>query len=277
MSRLTPMQRHQMRTQAAQASTTDALTGQQKALQWLHTQRGLLAALKSRQAREAHKAQVLPEIEPYLDGALAADTGTADPVIQYATVWALDAADWPLALKLGAYAIRHGIPMPDEFQRNAPTLIVDLMADAALAGRLTGADVEGYLADALTITEGQNMPDQTRAKAHKAIAYGLAGKTTLAGRAGDWKGLSDVTLAMALRHLTTAEQLDPNAGVKKDIAAVQKLLTAAKHNTHTTDTTTAEAASKTPGRAPGAGGAKTTPKPAAKKAAPRKTTAKKTT
>ena len=269
MSRITPMQRHQMRTRATQATTADALTGQQRALQWLHTQRGLLSALQSRQAREAHKTQVLPEIEPYLIGALDADTGAPDPVLQYATVWALDAADWPLAIRLGAYAIRHGIPMPDEFQRNAPTLLLDLMADAALTGRMQGADGVGHIVNALAITEGQNMPDQTRAKAHKAIAYGLAGKTTLAGQSGDWKGLRAPTLRMALDHLTQAEQLDQNAGVKKDIAAVQKLLAA-------TNTTPAEAAEKPPGREPGASkpAAKTTAKTTAAK---KRTTAKKTT
>ena len=113
--------------------------------------------------------------------------------------------------------------------------------------------------------------------AHAATAAPAAAPppslSTLAGQAGSWAGLAPNVLAMALDHLQRAEQLDPKTGVKKDIAAVQKLLQKAEQ----TDTTTAEAANKTPGRAPGAGGAKTTTKPAAKKAAPRKTPAKKTT
>ena len=165
MARLTPMQRHQLRTQAAQASTTQAATGQQRALQWLHTQRALLSALQSRQAREAHKAQVLPEIEPYLHGVLEADTGAVDPVVQYAAVWSLDAGEWQLAIDLGQYAIRHGIPMPDEFQRNAPTLLLDLLADAALTGAMARDEINLHLPVAIAITEGQNMPAQTRAKA----------------------------------------------------------------------------------------------------------------
>ena len=71
------------------------------------------------------------------------------------------------------------------------------------------------------------MPDPARAKVHKAIAYGLAGKTMLAGQAGDWAALDAAALQMALQHLTQAEQFDPECGVKKDIAAVQKLLRAA--------------------------------------------------
>lgn len=273
MATLTPMQRHQLSTQAAAGEQDATLDGNQRALRWLHTQRGLLAALQSRQAREAHKAKVLPEIELYLQGVLAADSGAPDPVVQYATVWAMDAGDWDLATRLTAYAMRHGLPMPDEFKRGPAALLCDLLADAILGARLLGAEAATMMQDAINLTAEADMPDQTRAKAHKAIAYGLAGKTTLAGQAGSWAGLAPAVLTMALDHLQRAEQLDPKTGVKKDIAAVQKLL----QKTEQTDTTTAEAANKTPGRAPGAGGAKTTTKPAAKKAAPRKTTAKKTT
>lgn len=276
MARLTPVQRHQLKVSAAADTAAGATTASQRAMQWLHTQRALLSALQSRQAREAHKAQVLPEIEPYLREVINNDTGTADPVVSYGTVWALDASHWQLALDLGEYVIAHGIAMPDEFQRNAATLIVDLMADAALAGRMQRADVDDYINAALSITKEANMPDQTRAKAHKAIAYGLAGKTTLAGQAGSWAGLTAANLSMALDHLTIAEQLDQNAGVKKDIAAVQKLLAKAEQQakadppaaaTNTTDTTTAEAAAKTTASEAVASG-----KPAANKATTKATT-----
>lgn len=224
MPQLSPMQQHQMRVNAAQAGDTAALSEQQRALKWLHTQRALLSGIQSRQEREAHKARVMPEIEPYLQGALAADAGQPDPVLTYCTVWALDAGLWRLALDLGRYAVRHGLPMPDEFQRNAPTLLADLMADAALIGRIPAADAPALLEQTLNIIEGANMPDQARAKTHKAIAYGLAGKTTLAGQPGDWASLSAATLELALHHLIAAEKLDPNCGVKKDIAMTRKLL-----------------------------------------------------
>ena len=234
MSRLTPMQQHQQRVRAAAVGTTEALNEQQRAMQWLHTQRALLASLSSRQSREEHKAQVLPEIEPYLRGVLQADSGEPDPVVSHAAVWALDAGNWPLALELGAHMIKHSLPAPDEFKRSAATLLCDLMADAALTGRMSTEDLKnGWLDDALRITQGADMPEQTRAKTHKAIAYGLAGKTTLAGQPGDWKGLSADQLRTALDHLNHADKLDQNAGVKKDIAAVQKLLAAAEPATTT--------------------------------------------
>ena len=229
---LSPVQAHQMRIRAAQAGQTAALDEAQRALHWLHVQKGLLSGIRSHQARHAHKAQVLPEILPYIDGVLAAaqkldEAGQAvpaDPVVAHAAVWAIDAGDWPLAVRLAAHLIQHGLPMPDEFERTAATAFADMMSEAALYGRLPAGLAADYMRQVAALTQEHDMPDQSRAKVHKAIAYALAGKTLLAGQAGEWAGLDAATLAMALQHLTQAERLDADCGVKKDIAAVQKLL-----------------------------------------------------
>lgn len=233
---LSPVQAHQMRIRATQAGQTAALDEAQRALHWLHVQKGLLSGIQSHQARHAHKAQVLPEILPYIDGVLdaaykleeAGQAVPADPVLAHCAVWAIDAGDWPLAVRLAEHLIQHGLPMPDEFERTAATAFADLMSEAALYGRLPAGLVAHYMQQVAYITREQDMPDQTRAKVHKSIAYGMAGKTMLAGQAGDWAGLDAATLQMALQHLTKAEQFDPECGVKKDIAAVQKLLAKAE-------------------------------------------------
>ena len=229
---LSPVQAHQMRVRATQAGQTAALDEAQRALHWLHAQKGLLSGIQSHQARHAHKAQVLPEILPYIDGVLAAahkqaqagQAVPADPVLAHCAVWAIDAGDWPLAVRLAAHLIQHGLPMPDEFERTAATAFADMMSEAALYGRLPAGLAADYMRQVAALTQEHDMPDQSRAKVHKAIAYALAGKTLLAGQAGEWAGLDAATLAMALQHLTQAERLDADCGVKKDIAAVQKLL-----------------------------------------------------
>lgn len=229
---LSPVQTHQMRIRAMQAGQTAALDEAQRALHWLHVQKGLLSGIQSHQARHAHKAQVLPEILPYIDGVLAAaqklaEAGQAvpaDPVLAHCAVWAIDAGNWPLAVRLAAHLIQHGLPMPDEFERTAATAFADMMSEAALYGRLPAGLAADYMRQVAALTQEHDMPDQSRAKVHKAIAYALAGKTLLAGQAGDWAGLDAATLQMALQHLTQAERLDADCGVKKDIAAVQKLL-----------------------------------------------------
>ena len=220
-----PVQAHQMRIAAASATAESAQTTNATAARWLYDQRNLLAGLQSAQAREAHKAQVLPEIRPYLDGVLQANAGGADAIVSHCAVWAIDAGDWPLAIELAAYVVRHSLAMPDDFKRNAPTTMADMLADAALAGRMPASIAPQLLANLLDITADANMPDQTRAKNHKAIAYGLAGKTTRAGEPGDWSKVSPAALQLALHHLQLAEQLDDKCGVKKDIQAVSRLLT----------------------------------------------------
>ena len=249
---LSPVQAHQMRVRATQAGQTAALDEAQRAMHWLHAQKGLLSGIQSHQARHAHKAQVLPEILPYIDGVLAAahkqaqagQAVPADPVLAHCAVWAIDAGDWPLAVRLAEHLIQHGLPMPDEFERTAATAFADLMSEAALYGRLPAGLVAHYMQQVAYITREQDMPDQTRAKVHKSIAYGMAGKTMLAGQAGEWAGLDAATLAMALQHLTQAERLDADCGVKKDIAAVQKLLAQAAPEAPAEAEAEAEAAEK---------------------------------
>ena len=231
MARLTPMQAHQMRVNAQQHSQQAAEGAQPRALKWLYDQTVILRGIQSTASKEAHKAQVLPEITPYLEGVMQADSGQPDAIFATCTVWAIDAAcaepaHWPQAMHLIAYAVRHALPMPDQFKRNAPTLVVDLCADAALAGRIPAAIAPQLLAALLDLTEGANMPDQSRAKNHKAIAYAMAGRTTKAGEPGDWASVSTGGLQVALDHLTEAERLDEKCGVKKDIGTVQKLLKA---------------------------------------------------
>lgn len=218
-----------MRVHAQQHSQRQADGEQPRAHKWLYDQTAMLRGIQSATGKEAHKAQVLPEITPYLEGVLQADTGAPDVVMATATVWAIDAAMaqpslWPQAVQLAAYVVRHDLPMPDQFKRNAPTLVVDLCADAALAGRIPKTIAPQLLASLLDLTQGANMPDQTRAKNHKAIAYALAGRTNKAGEPGDWANASTGALQTALEHLTEAERMDAGSGVKKDIQAVQKLL-----------------------------------------------------
>lgn len=231
--RMTPVQAHQMRVNAQQQGEQAATSEKLRAQQWLYHQTALLRGLQSTAAREAHKALVLPEIAPYLTGILDADSGQPDDIVTTCTVWAIDAAChgsgiWTLATNLADYVIRHDLPMPDQFKRNAPTLVADLISDAALAGRIPAPLARNVLSQVLDMTTpadiAARMPDPARAKLHKAIAYALAGKTTKASDPGDWTTCTPGALRQAIKHLTQAETLDEKSGVKKDIQAVQKLL-----------------------------------------------------
>ncbi len=89
------------------------------------------------------------------------------------------------------------------------TVLAEEMADAAQSAMLaaTGFDAD-LLLQTLELTDGLDMPDQSRARLHKAIGAVL----------------SESNPASALNHLNHALQLDPRCGVKKDKQQLERRL-----------------------------------------------------
>ncbi|PAX30353.1 terminase endonuclease subunit [Klebsiella pneumoniae] len=112
------------------------------------------------------------------------------------------------ALEIGRHALRHGWVMPLG-NRNVQTVLAEEMADAAQSAMLaaTGFDAD-LLLQTLELTDGLDMPDQSRARLHKAIGAVL----------------SESNPASALNHLNHALQLDPRCGVKKDKQQLERRL-----------------------------------------------------
>lgn len=161
------------------------------------------------------KRGFLPEYRPYVAGVLAADSGGQDDVLATLMLWCLDVGAWPAALEIAAYGIRHGLAMPEGLKRDLPTTLVEEIADSALV--LCGAQdaagagaLAGPIQDALELTGESDMPDEVRAKAHKAL--GLIFKDTAPAR--------------AVEHLETALTLDPKSGVKTELTRLRKALDA---------------------------------------------------
>jgi len=143
---------------------------------------------------------LLPKYAAWADGVLAAGGGQQDDVLMYVMLWRIDAGDYAGALEIGRHALRHGWVMPLG-NRNVQTVLAEEMADAAQSAMLAAAPFDAdLLLQALDLTTGQDMPDQSRARLHKAIGAVL----------------SDSHPASALNHLTHALQLDSRCGVKKD-------------------------------------------------------------
>lgn len=165
-----------------------------------------LRAIKSMAARAEAKRDLIPGYRPYVDEVLAADTGRQDPVVVMMMIWSLDVGDWPAVLRLAAYVIGHGLAMPDGFDRDAVTWLVEELARAA---EIDPAALPA-LDSAMRLTEGQDMHDQVRAKALKVL--GLA--------------VEDTDPGLALDRLEHAYRLDRGAGVKKALDRVRKRLAA---------------------------------------------------
>lgn len=203
---------HFQRLAAAQAGekTADIVVGTQYELMLakLAEDRRRLKAVQSIERKADVKRQLLPEYQPWLDGVLNGDSGQQDDVLTTCMVWHIDVGNLAEALRLADYVIAHNLALPDQYQRSSGCLIAEECADYAL--RLKDgidADTLMYLLAADKITTAQDMPDEVRAKLHKAIGYGY-----------DQSGQKE----LALEELRRALELNDKVGVKKDIERIER-------------------------------------------------------
>jgi hypothetical protein len=213
---MTPARRHWLKATAAEKpATRQNANGYELMLAKLDEDRRRLHAIQSTQRKVAVKRELLPEYSPWVDGVIKGDHGQQDDVFMTVMLWRIDIGDLAGALPLARYAIRHALVMPDRFKRSVGCLLAEEFADNTLLGdpthRAAGADA---LAECLALVADQDMPDEVRAKLHKARAYALL-------------ACQDVTPPMqteALAHLQTALLLHDKVGVKKDIEQLEREL-----------------------------------------------------
>lgn len=215
-----PARKHFARASAAKAAgavvsgreqTGDSYELHKRAL-W--EARQSLKGIKSVQAKAAKKRTLLPEFLPYVEGVLAEGKGAQDDVLLTMLVWCIDTGELDKALEIGAYAVRHKLDMPDQFDRDTVTVIAEEVADAVRlkiedhGGEVDAPALVDLMRRALDIVDGHDMHDQVKAKLHKSYGYALRA-------AGDNND--------ALDQLKQALALNDRAGVKQDIQQLEKL------------------------------------------------------
>lgn len=210
---LSPARRHFLRVSGAQSTGPLALAGAPAGnpydlmLAKLHSDRVRLKAVQSIERKALVKAELLPDYFPWVDGVLAGDRGSQDDVLATVLVWAIDAGAFGRALDIAEYALRHGLVLPDQYERPIATVLADEIADKALVALRADQPFDAeVLSRTNALTADRDMPDQARAKLLKALGMAL--------RSADRK-------ADALAALSRALELNPNAGVKRDIAALE--------------------------------------------------------
>lgn len=212
-----PARRHFLRVSAARAAEQDAArqaithgNTRDLMLAKLYADSQTLRGIQSTEAKIAKKRELLPDYLPYIDGILQADAvPVPDNVLMTVMVWALDVADYKLALRIAGHALEHNLPMPDRFKRNAATLLAEQVADAQLAATTKGDALDGeLLVDVAAMVDGKDMPDQVRAKLFKAL--------------GNFYESTDAS--SALECYTRAFALDNRVGVKKELERLQRKL-----------------------------------------------------
>lgn len=175
---LSPARQHRLRVQAEQAAREGGsvrhASGYDLMLLQLAEDRRRLKGVQSTVKKAEIKVELLPKYAAWAEGVLAAGGAQQDDVLMYVMLWRIDAGDYAGALEIGRHALRHGWVMPLG-NRNVQTVLAEEMADAAQSAMLaaTGFDVD-LLLQTLELTDGLDMPDQSRARLHKAIGAVLS-------------------------------------------------------------------------------------------------------
>ena len=220
-------QRHRMRVlagQAASAHGSQALTPAAGIyalmMSTLVDDMRRLKEIESLERKISVKADLLPKYRDYLDGILAADAGGQDEIVTTLMVWHLDVCDFARGLEIAGYVIKHELALPERYNRKIAALLLDEIGDSVLAGRVP-LDVTtlGALQMLAVLTEGQDAPDQARAKLHRAMGDTLA---ALAGPEPTGNRLEMVRAA--LQQLRRAVSLHDKVGAKKDIELLERTI-----------------------------------------------------
>lgn len=190
------------------ADQNKAMNNYELMLKLLHEHKRRLKTVQSSERKAEVKAQFIPEYRDYLAGVIHAGTGQQNDVLTTVMLWCIDAGEYSEGLDLAEYVLTHEIDMPDQYERTAPTLVTEEVANQALKfiDSETPVAIE-HLERVSNMVAELDIYDQVRAKLMKAmgITYGKGGDN---GR--------------AIAHLKKALELDEKSGVKKLIQEFEK-------------------------------------------------------
>ncbi|MDH1660046.1 phage terminase small subunit [Stenotrophomonas sp. GD03777] len=221
----TPASRHVKRAlaskEAARTAGSNLMEGttiyQQMQVR-LASDRARLKQIQSTQGKAQLKVALLPSYAPYLDGVLSADAGGKDDIVSTLMLWHFDAGLFDAGLDIARYVLAHGLDMPDTHKRTAACVVAEEIGLAALNALKTSAPFDLNVIDrAATLTEGQDMPDEVRARLLLARGRSLLATDTEAAP------LSADAVAQAIEDLRTAIQLHDSCGGKEDLKRAERL------------------------------------------------------
>ncbi|QRQ88519.1 terminase endonuclease subunit [Cupriavidus oxalaticus] len=220
-----PARNHFLRVSAQRAAASAEAenplrhaSGHELMLAQLAEHKRQLKLIQSIERKAEAKRAMLPAYAAWVQGVLEADAGVQDEVFMSVMVWNIDVGDFAGALPLASYAIRHGLVMPDQYQRTTACLIAEeysaMTLKAVEAGQPVDVETLGHVG---MLVNDQDMPDEVRAKLHKAVGYANAAlvDSTPPDRQQDRR-------EFALRNLRRALELHDKVGVKKDIERLER-------------------------------------------------------
>ncbi|MGO1072718.1 phage terminase small subunit [Lysobacter sp. CA199] len=181
-----------------------------------------LKELQSIERKIEFKRRVLPEYEPWVEGALASGRGAQDDVLMTVMLWRIDAGDLDGALRIAEYALAHGLSMPDQYKRDLATTVVEEISDQALKELAEGKAAPWQaLSRANELTHERDMPDQVRAKLYKACGLEML---RIVDEPSDDPTAGRMRAEAALDFLRRAVRLFEKVGVKKEIERLERYI-----------------------------------------------------
>lgn len=188
-----------------------------------------LKEIQSIERKIEAKRQMLPEYEAWIEGVLAAAAesgqGVQDEILATIMIWRIDVGDYEAALPLAEYVLRWKLALPERYARTAPTLIVEEMAGAALSRLGQGEPFpSGVLEYLELLSEGEDMPDEVRAKLHKARGVEVMPKPEAEDDTNGPAGAVRAAREDALAAFKRARQLHEKCGVTKLIEQIERAL-----------------------------------------------------
>jgi Phage small terminase subunit len=215
---------------------TDAATNEAKLmLVKLTSDRAALKTYQSGELRAKAKADLLPDYQDWLDGLIAdpeaLPVGERNDVLFYAMIWHLDCREIARALELAELVLARKVEVPSSsFKRTPGCLIAEEVAERAFDALRADAAYfdQDWIAQAMLLTEAEDMPDEARAKLFKASALfderkidalEAAGGPQADGSAGAYAALIFSAKASAVRAL----ELNSGCGVKKLLEKLDRL------------------------------------------------------
>lgn len=192
----------------------------------LQEDRRRLKGLQSVEAKVKLKRDLVGKYDAWVAGILDASASTGqgiqDEVLATALMWRLDIGDYAAALPLAEYVLRFGLVLPDHIARQPAVYVAEEVAEAALRNLAANEPFPADVIDQVgRLTQSFDMPDQVRAKLHKAAGLELITRLDAIGESGV-AGAKLHAASEALNHLRRALQLDDKVGVKKQIERLER-------------------------------------------------------
>ena len=183
-----------------------------------------LRTIQSVERKIVAKAGMIGRYRAWLAGALAASPPVQDDIVGTMLVWAIDIADWTLALELGDHVLAARLALPERYKRGAAVLLAEEVAESAL--RVRAGVPRAVLEETLALTADHDMPDQVRAKLKKAtgLAFKAAAEAFDPNAESGVAGGKPALIRAAITQFERALALNSTCGVKKLITQLEREL-----------------------------------------------------